>query len=81
MTMDGSKEKTGRNSKFQKLLNNCDIPYRVCEPESPNNSPAEICIREFRKRWYRWLFRTNCPEQLWEYGYKHVFGNHGSNSE
>ena len=32
MTMDGSKKQTGRNSKFQKLLKNHDISYRVCEP-------------------------------------------------
>ena len=32
MTMDGSKEQTGRNSKFQKLLKKHDISYRVCEP-------------------------------------------------
>ena len=72
MTTDGSKEKTSRNSKFQKLFKKHDIPYRVCEPERPNNNPAERCIREVRKRWCFWMFRMNCPEQLLEYGYKHV---------
>ncbi len=28
-------------------------------------------IRELRKRWYRAIFRTNCPRSLWNYGLPH----------
>ena len=25
-----------------------------------------------RKKWYREVFHTNCPIDLWEYGYKYI---------
>ena len=46
MTMDDSKEQTVRNSNFQKLFKNNDISSRLCEHESTNNNPSNICIRE-----------------------------------
>ena len=49
MTMDGSKEETGGN-RVSEIMRNHDIPSRVCEPERPNNNPAERCIRKVCKR-------------------------------
>ena len=40
MTVDGYKEQTGQNSKFQKLFKKHDIPSRVFEPERPTNNPT-----------------------------------------
>ena len=29
-------------------------------------------IREVRKKWYRTMFKTNCPKRLWTYGVPYV---------
>ena len=52
MTMNGSKNQTGRNSNFNKLLKNHNIPSRIFEPDSPNNNPVERSIIKVRKLWH-----------------------------
>ena len=71
MITDGSKEQTGRGSEFQRLLRKNHVPSIVTQPHRPNQNPAETVIRELRKRWYRAIFRTNCPKALWNYGLPH----------
>jgi hypothetical protein len=69
---DGAPEQVGKHSKFQEKLCKYDTKHKTPERERPNQNPAEGVIREVRKRWYRYVFRTNCPRQLWNYGIPHV---------
>lgn len=69
---DGSAEQGGRKSKFQRLVRKYHINPKVTEPNRSNQNPAEGVIRELRKKWYRTIFRTNCPRRLWSYGIPHV---------
>lgn len=68
---DGSREQTGRNTAFKAELRKFDIPHRIIEPERHNQNPAEGVIREVRKKWYRTIFKSNCPRSLWNYGLPH----------
>jgi hypothetical protein len=69
---DGAPEQVGRNSKFQAKLRKHGIKHKTSETERSNQNPAEGTIREVRKRWYRQMFRTNCPRRLWNYGLPHI---------
>jgi hypothetical protein len=69
---DGAPEQVGRNSKFQAKLRKHGIKHKTSETERSNQNPAEGTIREVRKRWYRQMFRTNCPRRIWNYGLPHV---------
>jgi hypothetical protein len=72
LIMDGSKEQTGHNSKMQGVARKYNITKKVTEPGRPNQNPAESVIREVRKRWYRTIFRTNCPRRLWNFGIPYI---------
>lgn len=72
LIFDGSQEQGGRKTKFQALLRKYKITPKVTEPNRPNQNPAESVIRELCKKWYRTIFRTNCPQRLWSYGLPHV---------
>jgi hypothetical protein len=69
---DGAPEQVGRNSKFQAKLRKHGIKHKTSETERPNQNPAEGTIREVRKRWYRQMLRTHCPQRIWNYGLPHV---------
>jgi hypothetical protein len=69
---NGAPEQVDRNSKFQAKLHNYGIKHKTTETERLNQNPAEGTIREVHKRWYRQMFRTNCPRRLWSYGLPHV---------
>jgi hypothetical protein len=69
---DGAHEQVGRHSEFQAKLRKYEIKSKVSEPERPNQNPAEGVIREIRKKWYRQIFRTNCPRRLWNFGVPYV---------
>ena len=71
MVTDGSPEQTGRNAKFQSTLRKNKVRSSVTNRYSPNQNPVETVIRELRKRWYRAIFRTNCPKSIWAYGIPH----------
>ena len=71
MIMDGSGEQTKPGTAFQAILRKNKIVSVVTPPHRPNYNPAETVIRELRKRWYRAIFRTNCPRALWNYGLPH----------
>ena len=71
MITDGSREQTSRDSEFSKRLRKNDIKQVITPPYRPNLNPVELVIRELRKRWYRSMFRTNCPRSLWNYGLPH----------
>lgn len=69
---DGAHEQVGKHSQFQAKLRKYNIQSRRSEPDRPNQNPAEGVIREIRKKWYRQIFRTNCPRRLWNYGIPYV---------
>ena len=64
MISDGSKEQTGRRTEFANLLRRYDVNHKIIEPERHNQNPCEGVIRELRKKWYRTIFRSNCPKVL-----------------
>ena len=71
MITDGSKEQALKGSKFQATLRKNNVIGIVTQTYRPNQNPCETVIRELRKRWYRGIFRTNCPRALWNYGLPH----------
>ena len=68
LKFDGSKEQCGKNSKFQQIIRKYEIPYKIVEHERPNQNPAESVIRELKRKWYRILYKMNCPIRIWDYG-------------
>ena len=71
MITDGSKEQTAKGSKWQATLRKNSIQGRITNTARPQQNPSETTIRELRKRWYRAIFKTNCPRALWNYGLPH----------
>ena len=71
MITDGSREQTSKGSKFQATLRKNNVTSVVTQPHRPNQNPSETVIRELRKKWYRAMFRTNCPKALWNFGLPH----------
>jgi hypothetical protein len=69
---DGANEQVGKHSKFQEKVKRYNIQHKTSETKRPNQNPAEGVIREIRKKWYRQIFRTNCPRRLWSYGIPYV---------
>jgi hypothetical protein len=87
MTVDGSGEQTGPNSKFQKLCRKHEIPLQIGEPNRHQN-PCEPHIGAVRKKWFQLMTRNQVPKRLWDYGFKYIcevksrivssrFGNNG----
>ena len=72
MTMDGAKSQTARGSAFMSRLRRNHITPIISGPYRPNMNPCESVIRELRKKWYRAIFKTNCPRALWNYGIPHI---------
>ena len=48
------------------------IDYHIAEPDLHNQNPAEGCIREIRRRWYRIMVQKQVPEPFWDYGMRWV---------
>ena len=71
MITDGSREQTAKGSLFQRTLRKNNIDGVITPPHRPNLNPVETVIRELRKKWYRAIFRTNCPRVIWNYGLPH----------
>jgi hypothetical protein len=65
---DGAAEQCGAHSEFQRKVRRNRTEHKRSEKERHNQNPAEGVIREIRKRWYRMIFKTNCPRRLWTYG-------------
>ena len=71
MITDGAREQTSSGTKWQARLRKNRVVSVITPPRQPNYNPAETVIRELRKKWYRAIFRTNCPRALWNYGIPH----------
>jgi hypothetical protein len=69
---DGGAEQVGKHTQFQAKLRKYDIQSKIAEAERHNQNPAKGVIREIRKRWFRQVFRTNCPRRIWNYGVPYV---------
>ena len=69
---DGSAEQCGAHTEFQQRIRKHRVEHKQSEKERPNQNPAEGVIREVRKRWYRTIFKANCPRRLWTYGVPYV---------
>ena len=69
---DGSKEQSQPGTDFQRCIRKHGMKTKVSEPHRPNQNPAEGVIRELRKKWYRTMFRTNCPRRLWCFGLRYI---------
>ena len=72
LTFDGSKEQCGKNSRFQQILRKYQIPYHIVEHERPNQNPVESVIRELKRKWFRIMYKMNCPARLWDYGLQYA---------
>ncbi|MEO6564809.1 MAG: hypothetical protein ABIO63_02135, partial [Casimicrobiaceae bacterium] len=70
LTLDGSKEQTGKNTGFMRQVRKNDINYHVIEPNRHNQNPAEGVIQEIRRKWLRTMVRKKVPRRFWDYGAK-----------
>ena len=64
MITDSSKEQTGVGIEFQSTLRKNNIASKQTQAHRPNQNPAETVIRELHKKWYRSMFKSNCPRSL-----------------
>ena len=69
---DGAPEQIGRKTEFQRIMRKYDIRGHIAESGRSSQNPIEVCIRELRRRWFRTMFRSYCPQSLWCYGIPHV---------
>ena len=71
MVTDGSREQTSKGTMWQSTLRKNGVTGVVTNAHRPNQNPVETVIQELQKKWYRAMFRTNCPRALWNYGLPH----------
>ena len=67
LTFDGYSSQVGRETKFYKRLKHYGIDHHVSAPRRPNENPAEGCIRELKRRFYRVRYAKRVPKRLWDY--------------
>lgn len=67
LTMDGAMAQVGEHTLFSKTIREYEIKYHVSQPRRPNENPAEGCIRELKKRWYRIMMKRKVPRRLWDF--------------
>ena len=72
LRFDGSREQCGKGSKFQKAIRKYQIRTHITEPQRSNQNPAESVIRELKRKWFRMMYRSNCPVKVWDYGMKYA---------
>ena len=68
LTFDGSKEQVNAGTTFMKTIRHYNVDHHISEPNLHNQNPVEGVIRELRKKWFRTMVRTKCPQRLWDYG-------------
>ena len=68
LTFDGASAKAGRNTLFMKTIRELDIQYHMSGPRRPNENPAELSIREIKRRWYSVMVQKKVPRRLWDFG-------------
>ena len=70
LIVDGSKEQTGYNTEFRRIVTNDGTDLHIIEPGRSEQNPAERAIREVKKKWYRIMHAKRVPHRLWDYGFK-----------
>ena len=70
LTFDESKEQSGHNTEFMKLVRKYDMDYHISEPHQHNQNPVEGTVRELRRRWFTIVRQKHVPPRLWDYGYR-----------
>ena len=70
LVVDGSREQTGRNTKFMAQVRKHNMKLTITEANRPNQSPAEGVVREVRRKWYRAVFAKRIPRKLWDYVFR-----------
>ena len=68
LTFDGATAQVGRNTLLMKSLCKYQSAFHISSPRRPNENPAEGCIRETKKRWYRIMQKQKVPKRLWDFG-------------
>ena len=51
-----------------KAIRKHEVKYHISASRTPNQNPAEGCIRELKKRWFRIMVKKKVPRRLWDYG-------------
>ena len=72
LTVDGSKEQNGKNTKYTKQIRKHDIQLHVIELERHSQNPGESVIRELRRKWFRVMVRKRVRKKFWDYGVRWV---------
>jgi hypothetical protein len=72
LTCVGSKEQTGKKTKFMQQVRKNNIDLHVIEPERRNQNPCEGVIREVRRKWFRTMVRSRVPRKFWDYSMRWV---------
>ena len=67
LNFDGHLSQVGRHTKFNKGLRKFGIGYHISSPQRSNENPAESCIREVKRRFFRILTCQKVPMRLWDY--------------
>mmetsp|Transcript_17331 Transcript_17331/g.42358 ORF Transcript_17331/g.42358 Transcript_17331/m.42358 type:complete len:358 (+) Transcript_17331:1030-2103(+) len=67
LTMDGAAVQTGRNTKFMDTIRRTTIQHHVSRPYRPDENPAEVGIRELKRRFYRLVIKYQIPMRLWDF--------------
>jgi hypothetical protein len=68
LTFDGSVEQVKPKTEFMKQIHNHGIDYNIIEPHRPQQSRAEMVIREVKKQRFRQMVKRKVPKRLWDYG-------------
>jgi hypothetical protein len=68
--MDGAKEET--LGKWKQVCQDFGIKQTMTEPYSPCQNPAELNIREEKKKIVHLMSRTHTTKALWDYGASYV---------
>ena len=72
LTLDGSKEQTGKSTEFIKQIRHNNIKHHISEPDLHKQNPVEGVICKLRKKWFRIMVWKQLPSNLWNYGFKWV---------
>ena len=64
LTVDGSKEKNGKNTELKKQVRKHNIQLHAIYPERHNQNPVESVVRELRRKWFQVMVRKIVPKKF-----------------
>lgn len=68
IVVNGSKEQTGPQSDFMKLVRKCHIKIRCTEPYTPRQNKSELTIGNLKRRWRNLMSTHNISPRFWDFG-------------